>query len=108
MKGSNAGTLRGTRPVDSHLKAERIQSLLGRLPGWEASEGNAAVRRTYRLPDVTSALAFVQYVGTLARSSGQNPDLRLHANEVTVILAGPGAAGLTEADLELARLLDQR
>jgi 4a-hydroxytetrahydrobiopterin dehydratase len=93
-------------PRARRLKSERIQSRITTLPGWEV-EGEA-IRRTYKLPNFRSALAFVQYVGELAEAQDHHPDIDIRYSKVTLTLSTHSADGLTDKDFRLAALIDSR
>ena len=71
-------------------------------------EGDAIVRDR-RFADFAEAMAYVNRVAEAAEAAGHHPDVLLHGwNRVRLTLSTHSAGGLTRADLDLARELDQR
>jgi 4a-hydroxytetrahydrobiopterin dehydratase len=52
------------------------------------------------------ALAYVNAVGALAEEMDHHPDIDIRWNRVTLRLSTHSAGGITDADLELGRLID--
>lgn len=70
-------------------------------------EGDAIVLDR-RFADFAAALAYVNCVGRLAEEADHHPDLLLHGyNRVRLTLSTHSEGGLTEADIALARRIDQ-
>lgn len=86
------------------LDAEAITTALTGLPGWEA-EGNC-LRKTFSFPSYMAGIAFVQSAAEAAERMNHHPDLHVGWRKVGVSLSTHSAGGITELDLELARLLD--
>lgn len=72
---------------------------------WER-DGNALVKQV-KGKDFVAALDYVNAVGALAEEAGHHPDFAIHWNEVTMRLWTHTAGGITEADLALARRIDE-
>ncbi|TML20850.1 MAG: 4a-hydroxytetrahydrobiopterin dehydratase [Actinobacteria bacterium] len=70
--------------------------------GW--SEVDGALERTFELEDFKTALAFVNRVGELAESENHHPDITIQYNRVTLRWWTHTAGGITDRDVELARL----
>lgn len=56
--------------------------------------------------DFAGALDFVNRVGDIAEQASHHPDIEIKWNKVTLRLSTHSAGGITNADLELARLID--
>jgi len=54
----------------------------------------------------SDALAYVNAVGALAERVDHHPDIDIRWNRVTLRLTTHSEGGLTQADLDLARLID--
>ncbi|HEY5384008.1 MAG TPA: 4a-hydroxytetrahydrobiopterin dehydratase [Acidimicrobiales bacterium] len=54
----------------------------------------------------SDALAYVNAVGALAEKVDHHPDIDIRWNRVTLRLTSHSEGGLTQADLELARRID--
>ena len=70
--------------------------------GW--SEVDGALERTFELEDFKTALGFVNRVGELAESENHHPDITIQYNRVTLRWWTHTAGGITDRDVELARL----
>lgn len=57
--------------------------------------------------DFADSLAFVNAVGALAEEANHHPDIDIRWNTVTLRLQTHSAGGITEADLVLARQVDE-
>jgi 4a-hydroxytetrahydrobiopterin dehydratase len=86
------------------LSQEDVQERLAALDGWR-SEGEAIVTDR-EFPDFATAIAFVNRVAEVAESANHHPDILVHGwNKVRLTLSTHSAGGLTDADFELADLL---
>lgn len=86
------------------LSDEEIESRLRRT-GW-TREGENIVR-DWKLEDFAAAIAFVNRVADLAEAANHHPDILLHGwNKVRLSVTNHSAGGLTDADFELARQVD--
>jgi 4a-hydroxytetrahydrobiopterin dehydratase len=72
-----------------------------------AREGDAIVRE-WTLADFAAALRFVARVGALAEAANHHPDILVHGwNRVRLTLSTHSEGGITQADLDLARRIDE-
>ena len=98
-----------TRPEKADLKAERVQEALRKLPGWGLDETGAAIQRTREFGQLTEALAYVGFVGTLATAKRQPVTVAVAGKQVGVTLTGHPvrgrAGGLRKAVFKLAALI---
>ena len=69
-------------------------------------EGNSIVTTSVH-KDFAAALAWVNRVGELAEARNHHPDIAISWNKVTLTLSTHDAGGLTRADLDLARAIDE-
>ena len=70
-------------------------------------EGDAIVR-DHRFEDFAQAMAFVNRVAEAAEAVNHHPDILVHGwNNVRLILSTHSVGGLTQADLDMARRLDE-
>ena len=89
------------------LGREQIAPLLVQLePGWEAVRDHH-LRRTYKLKDFKSALAFADRIGATAEEQGHHPDLQLSWGKVVVEIWTHKIDGLTESDFVFAAKCDR-
>jgi 4a-hydroxytetrahydrobiopterin dehydratase len=69
-------------------------------------EGDAIVR-DQRFDDFAAAMAYVNRVAEAAEAANHHPDILVHGwNNVRLTLSTHSVGGLTQADLDMARRLD--
>jgi 4a-hydroxytetrahydrobiopterin dehydratase len=90
------------------MKADRIQDMLEKIPGWSLKKGPQQIVRTYELPSFRAAVAFVSYVAELAEAADHHPQIEIRHRKVTLRLSTHSAGELTAKDFELAALIDAR
>lgn len=89
----------------ARLSEQEIETRLQETP-WQR-EGEAIVRE-WELEDFAAALSFVDRVGEAAERANHHPDILLHGwNKVRLTLSTHSEGGLTQADFDLARRIDQ-
>ncbi len=67
-----------------------------------------ALVHDYEFPDFAAAMWFVNRVADLAEARNHHPDILIHGwNRVRLTLSTHSEGGLTEADHELARAIDE-
>ena len=74
------------------------------LDGWDLAEGK--LRRSFDFGDFSEAFAFMTRVALVAEQIGHHPDWRNHWSRVDISLQTEDARGVTELDLEMARLIN--
>ena len=86
------------------LNEDEIQSRLADVQ-WERA--GQEIVRDWKLEDFAAAIAFVNRVAQAAEEANHHPDILVHGwNGVRLSLSNHSAGGLTAADFELARKLD--
>ena len=88
----------------SRLEAGVVDAWLKDNPAW-AREGEALVR-TFRTPDFAAALALAVRVGMAAERRDHHPDILVGWGKARFAWTTHDAGGITELDLELARITD--
>lgn len=89
----------------TRLSEQEIETRLQETP-WRR-EGEA-ISREWELKDFAAALSFVDRVGDAAERANHHPDILLHGwNKVRLTLSTHSDGGLTQADFDLARRIDQ-
>ncbi len=73
---------------------------------WERAENPPRLRKTFRFPNFQEALAFANRVGALAEEKNHHPRLVVEWGRVTVEWWTHSQGGVTDKDLEMARLTD--
>lgn len=73
---------------------------------WER-DGDAIVR-DHEFKDFAQALAYVNRIAEAAEAANHHPDILIHSwNRVRLTLSTHSVGGLTQADLDMARTLDE-
>ncbi len=86
------------------LRQDEVDAALEGTP-WRR-EG-ATVVRDLEFADFPAAIAFVDRVAQAAEEAGHHPDILVHGwNRVRLTLSTHSEGGITQADLDLARVLD--
>jgi 4a-hydroxytetrahydrobiopterin dehydratase len=85
------------------LSDPEIEAALGEVV-W-TRDGDELVK-TVTLADFAAALDYVNRVGAIAESMDHHPDITIRWNQVTLRVTTHSARALTEADVELARAID--
>ena len=88
------------------LAPERARELLAGLPDWQLDEARGAIRRTFRFADFGQAFAFMTQVALAAEKRDHHPEWSNVYNRVEVVLTTHDAGGLTDKDIDLARVCD--
>lgn len=87
------------------LSDEEIESGLSGLDGW-SREGDA-IAREFDRGDFVGSVRFVDAIVEPAEEMGHHPDLEISWSTVKVTVTTHSEGGLTDADFELARRIDQ-
>lgn len=91
---------------ETHLDEAALASLLASGSGW-TRDGNALVK-TFTFKGFKVAVAFVNRVADAANRANHHPDIHLEKYKtVRIVLTTHIAHGLTDADLALARKIDE-
>jgi 4a-hydroxytetrahydrobiopterin dehydratase len=70
-------------------------------------EGDEIIRE-WRFEDFAEAMAFVNRVAEAAEEANHHPDILVHGwNKVRLSLTNHSAGGLTDADFQMARRIDE-
>jgi 4a-hydroxytetrahydrobiopterin dehydratase len=85
------------------LSAETVNERLKALAGWKLEKGE--IVRQFEFPDFRAAMRFVHGVAEKAEAAGHHPDIDIRYNRVRLALVSHDAGGLTERDLQLAKVL---
>lgn len=87
------------------LPDNEIESRLADLAGW--NRDGDAIAKAFKNDDFVGSVKFVDALVEPAEDMGHHPDLTLSWDEVTVSITNHAAGGLTEADFELAKRIDE-
>jgi 4a-hydroxytetrahydrobiopterin dehydratase len=75
--------------------------------GWTREEKRDAITREYVFPDFNRAFAFITQVALAAEKADHHPEWFNVYNKVRVTLTTHDAGGVTQKDLDLARVADE-
>lgn len=95
-----------TRCEPALLPPEDVGQYLSGLSGWVRVEGNIGIRKTYQFGDFMEAFAFMCRVAFLAEKADHHPEWSNIYNRVDIMLTTHDVGGLSQRDIELARLID--
>lgn len=82
-----------------------LQSLQKQVEGWSMIEEHHLLK-TFKFPDFSTALNFVNRVGEVAEQEGHHPVITLTWGKVEVKIYTHKINGLTESDFILAAKID--
>lgn len=93
------------RPVLlSNIEREKA---LAALPEWRVAEDGKAITRQYLFKGFKAAFAFMTKVAAEADAMNHHPEWTNVYNKVDVRLTTHDAGGLTQLDIDLARVMDK-
>jgi 4a-hydroxytetrahydrobiopterin dehydratase len=81
-----------------------LKRVMRRIPEWEI-EG-ASLARTFEFDDFTEAVDFVVGVSEAVAEVDHHPDVNIRYNKVTLFLTTHSVGGVTDADIEVAQMVD--
>src|SRR3989442_7284600 len=90
-------------PTTDALSHKEIEDRLAELPGWQLSEDETSLERTYRLAHLPAAV-FAVHIARIQDELNHHSALTLGYNTLTVSVTTHAAGGrLTAKDFDLAR-----
>lgn len=94
--------------ADLLTKAARQSRLPGLAEsGWQAVEGQDAIRKIWKFKSFSQAWAFMSRVALAAEKANHHPEWSNRYNIVDLSLTTHSAKGLTALDLDLAEKIDR-
>jgi 4a-hydroxytetrahydrobiopterin dehydratase len=91
-------------PKYEKLTPQEVDSAVSALPGWSVVGGK--LHREYKFADFTHAFGFMATAAIAIEKRNHHPEWSNVYNRVTVDLTTHDAGGISQADLDLARLLE--
>ena len=79
---------------------------LAQLTGWTAADGRDAIHKVFRFKDFNAAFGWMTRVALAAEKLDHHPEWFNVYSRVEVVLATHDADGVTELDVQLARVMD--
>jgi len=76
------------------------------LPQWQFDESSGAIKRKFVLAGFSEAFAFMAQIALAAEKRDHHPEWSNVYNRVEITWTTHDAGGLTDRDLELARICD--
>lgn len=86
------------------LNDAEISKRLAAISGW-TRDGDAIVKH-YEFASFVQAIEFVRKVADQAEAARHHPDIAVHYKEVVLTLSTHSEGGITEKDIEAAKLFD--
>ena len=87
------------------LKGEALQALQKQVEGWNVVEEHHLFK-SFKFPDFSKALDFVNKVGAIAEEQGHHPVITLAWGKAEITIYTHKINGLTESDFILAAKID--
>src|SRR5215469_7294983 len=82
------------------------KAALASLPGWAAADGRDAIKKTFQFDDFNAAFGWMSRVALAAEKLDHHPEWFNVYSKVEVLLATHDADGVTELDVQLAKIMD--
>ncbi len=93
--------------LNSRLSSEQIAGQLSGMTGWSYNAEHSRIERSFSRMNFLDAVAFIQQIAQVAEAKDHHPDLLLSGyKNVLVMLSTHSAGGVTNMDLDLARVID--
>jgi 4a-hydroxytetrahydrobiopterin dehydratase len=83
------------------------EAAVKQLGGWKAAEGRDAIEKTYRFDDFNQAFGWMSRVALAAEKLDHHPEWFNVYARVEVLLATHDAGGVTDLDVQLAKIMDK-
>ncbi len=82
-----------------------FESLCKKIPEWEIEDNNKLLR-LFEFDEFNEAIDFVNNVAEIAEEAQHHPDIDIRYCAVTLTLTTHDLGGLTKADFDVARRID--
>lgn len=89
------------------LEAAEVSEALATLPQWTHDPARGAIRRDFRFADFNEAFGFMTRIALAAERADHHPEWFNVYNRVEVTLTTHDCQGLSQRDIDLARLADR-
>jgi 4a-hydroxytetrahydrobiopterin dehydratase len=89
------------------LDAAQRDAALAELNGWKMAEGRDALTRSLKFTDFSAAFGFMTRVALAAEKLDHHPEWSNVWNRVEITLSSHDAGGLTQRDIDLAKIIDK-
>jgi len=88
------------------LDPAQRHAAIAELAGWSLVDGRDALTRTFTFADFSAAFGFMTRVAMAAEKLDHHPEWSNVWNRVEITLSTHDAGGLTQRDVDLARIID--
>jgi 4a-hydroxytetrahydrobiopterin dehydratase len=90
------------------IRPDRIGAgaAVAQLAGWTVASGRDAITKSFKFDDFNEAFGWMTRVALAAEKLDHHPEWFNVYNRVDVTLSTHDAGGVTELDVELARIMD--
>lgn len=89
------------------LAPTEASALLATLPAWQADLAAGKITRSFRFDDFAQAFGFMAEMATVSERMNHHPEWFNVYNRVDVTLTTHDAGGLSQRDIDWARVADQ-
>ena len=89
------------------LEAAQRNAALAELVGWKLVDGRDALTRSLTFADFSAAFGFMTRVALAAEKLDHHPEWSNVWNRVEITLSTHDAGGLTQRDVDLAKIIDK-
>ena len=88
------------------LTEAALAPALATLSGWTRVDGRDAIEKRFKFADFSAAFAFMTRVALAAEKMDHHPEWSNVYNRVDVVLASHDVGGISQRDIDLARIID--
>jgi 4a-hydroxytetrahydrobiopterin dehydratase len=88
------------------LNMQERESALAEIGQWEWDVKRDAIARSFTFQDFSAAFAFMTRVALAAEQADHHPEWSNVYNKVYILLTTHDAGGLTQKDIDLAKVID--
>lgn len=89
------------------LTSAKRDAFLSEHPEWRVLEQRDAITRSFKFQDFNEAFAFMTRVALVAEKMNHHPEWFNVFNKIDVTLTTHDAGGVTENDIELAKVMER-
>lgn len=88
------------------LNMQERENALAEISQWEWDVKRDAIARSFTFQDFSAAFAFMTRVALAAEQADHHPEWSNVYNKVYILLTTHDAGGLTQKDIDLAKVID--
>ncbi len=105
---SHHRTKKETLPMVERISTQEIQHRLAELKDWAYNNGQGrdTLQKSFKFKNFVEAFGFMSKVALLAEKMDHHPEWSNVYNKVEINLTTHDAAGVSEKDFQLAKLID--